>query len=120
MSIKFHAQYGYIVTATRDRDSTCPISSVDIQGNYQLAIPDSVNGVPMAVYPTAESADEAVKRAAGDTDPLVYDGLRVVTLQHTKNQRAIQCAIYGAVSYPEGKPARTDYESPAFLGSRGS
>lgn len=110
----FPANYGYIITSAREQGTTCPIGVIDDKGDYKQACADAQDGVAMAIYPNKDAANEAIKRAAGDTDPLVFDGLRVVSLRHTKNHRAIECAIYGYVTYPAGKPAKTDYQSRRF------
>lgn len=107
------ASYGYIVTVSSEPNSTdrCPISPIDPEGNYERA---NAGDVDMAVYPSRQDAEEAVKRAAGDSDPAVYDGIRITSLKHSRNLMAHQRAAYGWVKYPVYAPKRTDYDSQDF------
>ena len=108
------AKYGYIITSMRGQGTTRPIGVIDDSGNYELAFCSSCCGVNMAVYPTKQAAEEEILRATKGKNPLVFDGLMVVSLKHTKNQVAAECAIYGSVTYPDGKPEKTDYNTANF------
>lgn len=107
------ASYGYIITVSREPNSADrgPITAIDENGDYERAIPGETS---MAVYPSKQDAEDAIKRATGDTDPAIYDGMRVSSLKHTRNMIAHQCAAYGWVTYPVYKPKRTDYDSHDF------
>lgn len=102
--------YGYIITTAREQGTYGPISDIDSEGNYAKAFADSQNGVSMAIYPTKQDAETEINRVCKGADPMVFDGMRAVTLRLTKNETAVQCAIYGYVSYPYGEPEKTDYE----------
>lgn len=109
--------FGYILMTTRDQGTYGPIGAIAENGNYEKAFADSDHGVNLAVYPTKALAEEEIARVCGDTDPLVFDGMRAVSLRQTKNQTVHQLVAYGLVVYPKGKPARTDYDSFEFLGA---
>lgn len=108
--------FGYIITTSRDQGTYGPIGAIDADGSYEKAFADAEVGVNLAIYPTKEDAEAEVARVCKGTDPLVFDGMRVVSLRQTKNHTAHQLVAYGMVTYPKGKPARTDYDSRDFLG----
>lgn len=105
------AQHGYVIMSMREPGERCPIGAIDDRGDYKTAFVSNTDPVDMAVYPTKEAAAEAIKRAAGDTDPLVFDGLTIASLLHTKNPTAAQCWVHGFVTNPAGRPACTDFEA---------
>lgn len=111
------ASYGYIITVSREINCVdrCPITAVSDDGEYDRASMDGVNYLPMAVYPTKLDADQAMERACKGSNPLVYDGMRVSSLKHSKLEFAHMCAFYGNVTYPVYQPKRTDYSSAAYL-----
>lgn len=113
------AAYGYIITSTPGllQDGSYALGVIGDDRDFAPAIAASDCGNDLAVYPTREIAEAEMRRAAGDSDPVVYAGLDVVPLARFANTCAIECALHGYVTYPKGKPARTDYDSHAFCGA---
>ncbi len=110
-----NAKFGYIITGSRDvtGNSFFGLGAIDADGDYAPAVAGNESGNDLAIYPDRETAEAEMRRAAGDSDPLIFDGLEVVAAWDAvaDNQTVAQCVVYDFVCYPKGRPERTDWQT---------